>query len=138
MGDLSGALGSGPAAGRGRCSAAPGCAEPGRWAVHVARAVASDGPSKYEQEAGPTSFTPFEAAVRRLLVKRPDKPAMVIAERIGWTGSITCFRDNVRRLRLEHRPVDPCDRLTWLLGTLRNATCGSRRRRSRKRRNGFS
>jgi hypothetical protein len=34
-------------------------------------------------------------------------PATVIAERVGWTGSITWFRDNVRRLRPEHRPVDP-------------------------------
>ena len=72
--------------------------------------MASDGPPKYEQEAVPTSFTPFEAAVRQLLIKTPDKPATVIAERIGWTGSITCFRDHVRRLRLEHRPGDPCDR----------------------------
>ena len=35
-------------------------------------------------------------------------PATVLAERVGWTGSITWFRDNVRRLRPEHRPVDPC------------------------------
>ena len=28
----------------------------------VARAVASDGPPKYERPAVPTSFTPFEAA----------------------------------------------------------------------------
>ena len=43
-------------------------------------------------------------------------PATVIAERVGWTGSITWFRDNVRRLRPEHRPVDPADRLIWLPG----------------------
>ena len=43
-------------------------------------------------------------------------PSTVIAERVGWTGSITWFRDNVRRLRPEHRPVDPADRLTWLPG----------------------
>ena len=43
-------------------------------------------------------------------------PATVIAERVGWTGSITWFRDNVRRLRPEHRPVDPSDRLIWLPG----------------------
>ena len=40
----------------------------------------------------------------------------MIAERVGWTGSITWFRDNVRRLRPEHRPVDPADRLTWAAG----------------------
>src|SRR3712207_9093713 len=43
-------------------------------------------------------------------------PATVIAERVGWTGAITWFRDNVRRLRPGHRPVDPSDRLMWLPG----------------------
>ena len=33
----------------------------------VARAVASDGPPKYERPAVSTSFTPFEPAVRQLL-----------------------------------------------------------------------
>ena len=55
----------------------------------VARAVASDGPPRYERPAVPTSFTPFESAVRQLLVTTPDMPATVIAERVGWTGSIT-------------------------------------------------
>lgn len=82
----------------------------------VARAVTSDGPPKYERTAVPTSFTPFEPHVRELLRKTPDMPATVLAERVGWTGSITWFRDNVRRLRPEHRPVDPSDRLTWLPG----------------------
>jgi hypothetical protein len=82
----------------------------------VARAVASDGPPKYERPAVPTSFTPFEPAVRQLMVTTPDMPATVIAERVGWTGSITWFRDHVRRLRPEHRPVDPSDRLIWLPG----------------------
>ena len=63
-----------------------------------------------------TSFTAFEPAVRQLLAKTPDMPATVIAERVGWTGSITWFRDNVRRLRPDHRPVDPSDRLLWLPG----------------------
>jgi len=40
-------------------------------------------------------------------------PATVIAERVGWEGSITWFRDNVRRLRPEHRRIDPADRLVW-------------------------
>jgi transposase len=82
----------------------------------VERALASDGPPKYERPAAPTAFTPFEPLVRRLLMDTPDMPATVIAERVGWAGSITWFRDNVRRLRPEHRPVDPSDRLTWLPG----------------------
>ena len=82
----------------------------------VARAVASSGPPKYERSGVPSSFTPFEPVVRQLLKDTPDMPATVIAERVGWTGSITWFREHVRRLRPEHRPVDPSDRLTWLPG----------------------
>ena len=82
----------------------------------VARALASERPPKYERPVVPTAFTPFEPLVRQLLSEHPDMPATVIAERVGWTGSITWFRDNVRRLRPEHRPVDRSDRLTWLPG----------------------
>jgi hypothetical protein len=82
----------------------------------VERALASDRPPKYERAVVPTGFMPFEPLVRQLLVTHPDMPATVIAERVGWTGSITWFRDNVRRLRPEHRPVDPADRLIWLPG----------------------
>jgi hypothetical protein len=79
----------------------------------VVKAVASDGPPRYERLSLPTSFTPFEARVRALLVEEPELPAVVIAERVGWTGSITWFRQNVKRLRPEHRKIDPADRLTW-------------------------
>src|SRR3954452_1882166 len=82
----------------------------------VERALAAERPPKYQRAAVPTSFTPFEPLVRQLLSATPDMPATVIAERVGWTGSITWFRDNVRRLRPEHRPVDPADRLIWLPG----------------------
>ncbi len=51
--------------------------------------------------------------VRALLEDDPDLPATVIAERVGWTGSITWFRENVKRLRPEHRKIDPADRLVW-------------------------
>jgi len=43
-------------------------------------------------------------------------PATALAERVGWTGSITWFRDNVRRLRPEHRRPDPADRLVCAPG----------------------
>ena len=82
----------------------------------VARALACDRPPRYERAAVPTAFTPFEPLVRQLLATTPDMPATVLAERVGWQGSITWFRDNVRRLRPQHAPVDPCDRLTWLPG----------------------
>jgi hypothetical protein len=62
----------------------------------VVKAAASDRPPKYQRPAVTTSFTPFELLVRQLLAATPDMPATVIAERVGWTGSITWFRDNVR------------------------------------------
>jgi len=82
----------------------------------VERALASDRPPKYERPVVPTSFTPFEPAVRQLLAATPGMPATVLAERVGWTGSITWFRDNVRRVRVQHGRVDPADRLIWLPG----------------------
>lgn len=82
----------------------------------VVKAVGSDSPPRYERRPGPTSFTPFEERVRALLKRTPDMPATVVAERVGWTGSIRWFRDNVQRLRAEQRPVDPADRLSWVAG----------------------
>jgi transposase len=79
----------------------------------VIKAVNSDAPPRYERTPGPTSFTVFEPRVRELLEQTPDMPATVLAERVGWEGSIRWFRDNVKRLRPEHRPVDPADRLVW-------------------------
>jgi transposase len=79
----------------------------------VDRAVASERPPKYERKPTATAFTPFEARVRAVLSEHPEMPATVIAERVGWTGSITWFRDNVRRLRPDYRRPDPADRLAW-------------------------
>ena len=35
---------------------------------------------------------------------------------MGWTGSIRWFSENVKLLRLEHRPIDPADRIIWQAG----------------------
>jgi hypothetical protein len=82
----------------------------------VDRALASDRPPKYERASTATSFTPFEARVRAILAEHPEMPATVIAERVEWAGSITWFRDNVRRLRPDYRRPDPADRLVWEAG----------------------
>ncbi len=82
----------------------------------VVKAVTSQGPPKYERRPAPTSFTPFESRVRELLADTPEMPATVLAERVGWAGSIRWFRDNVNRVRADHRPIDPADRLTWAPG----------------------
>lgn len=77
----------------------------------VARAVASVGPPKYERAVGPNAFTPFEARVRVLLAEHPELPGTVLAQRVGWSGSITWFREQVRPLRAQYRRPDPADRL---------------------------
>ncbi len=82
----------------------------------VVKAVASQGPPGYVRTPAETSFVVFEPRVRALLKENPDLPATVIAERLGWAGSITWFRENVKRLRPEVRPVDPADRITWDAG----------------------
>ena len=82
----------------------------------VAKAVAAAGPPKYERAPVTTAFTPFEARVRALLAEYPQLPATVIAERVGWAGSNSWFRDNVRRLRQEYLPRDPADRLVHVAG----------------------
>jgi len=82
----------------------------------VIKAVSSDGPPKYERRPAPTLFTPFESRVGELLADTPDMPATVLAERVGWTGSIRWFRDNVNRVRADHRSIDPADRLSWAPG----------------------
>ena len=82
----------------------------------VVKAVKSEAPPRYRRAPGPSSFVVFEPRVRALLKETPDMPATVLAERVGWEGSIRWFRDNVKRLRPEHRPIDPADRLTWAVG----------------------
>ena len=99
----------------------------------VRRALASDGPPKYERRPAATAFEPFEARVRAILEDHPEMPATVLAERVGWEGSITWFRDNVRGLRPLYRKPDPADRISWEAGDAASVICGSHRRRSHSR-----
>jgi hypothetical protein len=82
----------------------------------VRAALASDGPPRYSRRPAGSIVDAFEPRIRELLAAFPTMPATVIAERVGWTGSITWFRDNVRRLRPEYRKPDPADRLSWAAG----------------------
>lgn len=77
----------------------------------VAAAVASDGPPKYERTSSPSAIDAVEPRIRALLSVYPQLPATVIAERVGWTGSISWFRERVRAIRPEYLPSDPVDRL---------------------------
>lgn len=87
MGDLLGRLGFDPASSR-QLSVARDT---------VARALASDGPPKYERAAGPSAITEVEPWIRALLSVYPRMPATVLAERVGWTGSISWFRSGSGR-----------------------------------------
>ena len=77
----------------------------------VADALASDGPPKYQRAPAPSAISAVEPQVRALLMAYPQMPATVIAERVGWTGSISWFRERVRAIRPEYLPADPVDRL---------------------------
>ena len=77
----------------------------------VAAAVASDGPPKYERASVPSAIDAVEPRIRALLSTYPQLPATVLAERVGWTGSISWFRERVRAIRPEYLPADPVDRL---------------------------
>ncbi|MGW0160440.1 IS21 family transposase [Mycobacterium sp. NPDC003323] len=77
----------------------------------VASALATDGPPKYERASAPSAINKVEPRIRALLTAYPTMPATVIAERVGWTGSISWFRERVRAIRPEYLPADPVDRL---------------------------
>jgi transposase len=77
----------------------------------VDRALEAERPPKYERKPAGSSFDAYAPQVRALLVQTPTMPASVLAERVGWTGSASLFRDKVRGLRPEYMPADPVDRL---------------------------
>lgn len=58
-----------------------------------------------------SAWARVEPAVQALLEEFPDMAATVLAERVGWEGSITWFRENVAEARRRVRRVDPADRL---------------------------
>ena len=81
--------------------------------VTVKRALVSEGPPGYERGPRSSGFDVFEAQVMLLLRDFPRMPVTVIAQRVGWPGSITNLRRHVRGLRPLLAPVDPADRLEY-------------------------
>jgi transposase len=65
----------------------------------VRAALRSDGPPRYERTPAGSIVDAVEPRIRELLRAYPTLPATVIAERIGWTRSLTVLRDRVRELR---------------------------------------
>ena len=69
-----------------------------------------------------------EPAIRKLLLKTPDMPVTVIAERIGWQRGMTVLRDRVREIRPDYlvsrraTGARSMSQGSWVRGI-----CGSRR-----------
>ena len=75
----------------------------------VANTVASADRPEYSRSSSVTSFVPFEEQVRQLLLATPSMPATVLAERVGWSGSSSWFRQNIAAIRPDYAPADPAD-----------------------------
>jgi transposase len=84
----------------------------------VRRALVAAEPPVYRRPAKGSIVDAVEPQVRALLKEFPGMPATVIAERIGWTRSLTVLKDRVRELRPVYRPVDPASRTTYRPGEL--------------------
>jgi transposase len=82
----------------------------------VKRALAAEGPPHYQQAARGSIVDPVEPRIRELLAAWPTMPATVIAERIGWTRSLTVLKDRVRELRPVYLPPDPASRTAYAAG----------------------
>ena len=77
----------------------------------VDRALETDRQPKYQRAATGSSFDAYAAQVRVLLAATPRMAATTLAERVGWSGSGSVFRDKVAAIRPEYVPPDPADRL---------------------------
>jgi transposase len=84
----------------------------------VRRALASDGPPKYERPARGSIVDAVEPQIRELLKVYPTMPSTVIAERIGWTRSIRVLSARVADLRPVYLPPDPASRTAYVAGEI--------------------
>jgi transposase len=84
----------------------------------VRAALRSDEPPAYRRAKSGSIVDVVEPEIRRLLMATPRMPATVIAERIGWTRSLTVLKDRVRELRPLYVPPDPCGRTEYRPGEL--------------------
>jgi transposase len=84
----------------------------------VRRALAAEGPPKYERPSRGSKVDAVEPEVRELLQAYPRMPATVIADRIGWAHGITILKDRIRELRPLYLPPDPSGRTQYVAGEL--------------------
>jgi transposase len=79
----------------------------------VRRAVAAAEQPRYGRLVKGSIVDAVEPRIRELLKDWPTMPATVIAERIGWTRSLTILKDRVRVLRPLFLPPDPAQRTEY-------------------------
>ena len=84
----------------------------------VKSALACDEPPKYERPPKGSAVDAFDPRIRELLAEFPDMPSTVIAERVGWTRSMSVFRSRVSELRPIYAPRDPASRTSYAPGEL--------------------
>jgi transposase len=84
----------------------------------VRRALASEGPPRYQRAAKGSIVDAAEPRIRGLLAEWPEMPATVIAERISWERSLTVLKVRVRELRPLFALPDPASRTEYLPGEL--------------------
>ena len=84
----------------------------------VRSALRSDAPPEYRRGRRVSAVDVFEPEIRRLLMAWPRMPATVIAERIGWTRSISVLKERVHELRPLFLPPDPAGRTEYRPGEL--------------------
>lgn len=82
----------------------------------VRTAVRADEPPDRARGPRGSVVDRVEPQIRALLAEHPTMPATVIAERIGWTRSLTVLKDRVRVLRPLFMPPDPADRIEYVPG----------------------
>jgi transposase len=82
----------------------------------VRAALRAEGPPSGERGPRGSAVDEVEPQIRSLLAAFPRMPATVIAERIGWTRSLTVLKDRVRELRPLFLPLDPADRVEYAPG----------------------
>jgi transposase len=82
----------------------------------VKRALAADGPPRYQRPPRGSVVDTVEPRIRELLAAWPTMPATVVAERIGWQRSIRVLRDRVAELRPVYLPPDPVSRTAYAAG----------------------
>jgi sigma-70-like protein len=69
----------------------------------VKSALASEGPLRYERVSRGSGVDEAEPRIRELLATWPSMPATVIAERIGWEGTVALTEGKQTRPRLTPR-----------------------------------